>query len=62
MSKETNLVIRVSKEEKHLIHKKAQEAGMKLSDYVRCSSLNGTKYEIISTTTKTIISEIREVK
>jgi uncharacterized protein (DUF1778 family) len=56
MSKEDHITFRASKEEKELIRKKAKEAGMKMSDYIRTCSLSGSKYQIITTT------EIKEIK
>jgi uncharacterized protein (DUF1778 family) len=58
MNKEEKLIVRITSEEKELIKQKAKDAGMKLSDFVRCSSLKGTKYK----TTTTTISEIEEIK
>jgi uncharacterized protein (DUF1778 family) len=57
MNKEDSITFRATKEEKELILKKAKEAGMKMSDYVRTCSLAGTKYKI---TTITEIEEINE--
>ena len=55
MNKITNINLRITSDEKELIKKKAKEANMKLSEYIRSSTLNGTKYQIITTT------EIKEI-
>ena len=57
MNKQDSITFRASKEEKQLIKKKADEAGMKMSDYIRTCCLAGSKYKI---TTITEIEEISE--
>lgn len=50
MNKDVEIRCRVSKEEKSLITKKAKQAGMKLSEYVRIMSLSNTEVEVIINT------------
>jgi len=56
MNKTDDIRVRLIPTEKQLIQKKADDAGVKLSEYIRMSALNGTKYQIINTT------EIKELK
>lgn len=59
MNKEDSITFRAGKEEKSLIKQKADEAGMKMSDYIRTCCLAGTKYQITSNTITT--TEIKEI-
>lgn len=56
MNKTDDIRVRLIPAEKQIIQQKANEAGMKLSEYIRMSALSGTKYEIITTT------EVKEIK
>lgn len=61
MNKEENITFRASKEEKELIKQKADDANMKMSDFIRSCCLSGTKYKTVKTTNTTIeIIEINE--
>jgi len=53
MVKEENITFRIGEEEKELIRRKAEQAGMKMSDYARTCCLAGTKYKITTTTETT---------
>jgi uncharacterized protein (DUF1778 family) len=56
MNKTDDIRVRLTPPEKDIIQQKANQMGVKLSEYIRLSALNGTTYQIITTT------EIKEIK